>query len=103
MLKHYEFTRHSMGEPLVTVSLYKKAEGDKVVAVFRLLVFRENQYVVIYEGDELKGADLVACGKGDGLTQLLKFYEPERDDLIVSGERERVEAVLEEYFSRYQG
>ncbi len=102
MLKYYEYARHSMGEPLVTAYVYKKAEGGKITSVFKAMFFSDWAYVIVHEEDDLRGGEVLNCGKGrGGLEELFKFYDPEWDDFIVVGEKNYVDELLSDYLSKY--
>ena len=103
MLKYYEYTRHSMGEPLATVYVYKKVEDGKVVSLFKAMFFSGWSYVLVHEEDSLRGGEVLGCGKGkEGLDGLLKFYDPDGDDFIIIGEKDYVDELLSDYLSKFE-
>lgn len=95
-IKHIEWTRHGLGEPLLAVDLYKKVEDGKVIGCFRLMYLR-NGVITLYESDTFKGPEIVDIGPSSLnfiIKQLEKYFEDDRDDIVIRGEREIGEELL---------
>ncbi|BDC19396.1 hypothetical protein [Acidianus sp. HS-5] len=99
MLKHLEYTRHSMTEPLVTVYLYKKVEDGKIVSAFRIMVYKDT-IISIYEDDKLQGgviSDVENGGMDKAYEVVKKYYDDNTDDMIIYGEKDLVDQLLEKF------
>ncbi|BCU66957.1 hypothetical protein HS7_03940 [Sulfolobales archaeon HS-7] len=97
-VKYYEWIRHGMTEPLLTVNVYKKVEDGKVIATYRI-VYYANTTFVIYEDDKYRGGEVVDIipSSIEGVKkEVLKYYEDGKDDLIVTGEQDYGEKLLDE-------
>lgn len=99
MLKYVEYTRHGLGEPLGSVNVYKKVEDGKVVAILKVVVYR-NQSFAIYETDRLEGGEVVEI-LPNSISSIMrvveKYYDPKVDDITVLGEKKFVDDFLEEF------
>ncbi|MFP3346603.1 MAG: hypothetical protein RXR17_04075 [Sulfolobaceae archaeon] len=99
MLKYAEFIRHGLGEPLGNVNVYKKVEDGKVIAILKVVVYR-NQSFAIYETDRLEGGEVVEI-LPNSITSIMrvveKYYDPKVDDITVLGEKKFVDDFLEEF------
>jgi hypothetical protein len=99
MLKYAEYIRHGLGEPLGNVNVYKKVEDGKVIAILKVVVYR-NQSFAIYETDKLEGGEVVEI-LPNSITSIMrvieKYYDPKIDDITVLGEKKFVDDFLEEF------
>ena len=99
MLKYAEYIRHGLGEPLGNVNVYKKVEDGKVIAILKIVVYR-NQSFAIYETDRLEGGEVVEI-LPNSITSIMrvveKYYDPKVDDITVLGEKKFVDDFLEEF------
>jgi len=99
MLKYAEYVRHGLGEPLGNVNVYKKVEDGKVIAILKVVVYR-NQSFAIYETDRLEGGEVVEI-LPNSITSIMrvveKYYDPKVDDITVLGEKKFVDDFLEEF------
>ena len=99
MLKYAEYIRHGLGEPLGNVNVYKKVEDGKVIAILKVVVYR-NQSFAIYETDRLEGGEVVEI-LPNSITSIMsvveKYYDPKVDDITVLGEKKFVDDFLEEF------
>jgi hypothetical protein len=99
MLKYAEYIRHGLGEPLGNVNVYKKVEDGKVIAILKVVVYR-NQSFAIYETDRLEGGEVVEI-LPNSITSIMrvveKYYDPKFDDITVLGEKKFVDDFLEEF------
>jgi hypothetical protein len=99
MLKYAEYVRHGLGEPLGNVNVYKKVEDGKVIAILKVVVYR-NQSFAIYETDRLEGGEVVEI-LPNSITSIMrvveKYYDPKADDITVLGEKKFVDDFLEEF------
>ncbi len=95
-IKYYEWNRHGLTEPLLTVNLFKKVEDGKVVACFRFMYYL-NAILVVYEDDRYRGGELmeIVPSNVENLKKVLSKYYDDRDDLIIIGERSVGEKLLE--------
>ncbi|MEW9492452.1 MAG: hypothetical protein TQ35_0009690 [Candidatus Aramenus sulfurataquae] len=96
MIKFAEYVKHSLTEPLLLVYLYKKVEDGKVVAAFRIQMYR-NMAFVVYEDDKLKGGEVVdvMTGSVESVVKAIeKYYEKDVDDLVIYGEENYVDQLL---------
>jgi hypothetical protein len=99
VLKYVEYTHHSLCEPLLTVNVYKKVEDGKVVALLKIMLYK-NQGVVIYETDKLDGGDLIEVLPNDMdaiINVVRKFYDPKSDDITIFGEKNLVDEFVEKF------
>ncbi|MUN28439.1 hypothetical protein [Sulfuracidifex metallicus] len=100
MLKYAEYTRHSLTEPLLTVTLYKKVEDGKIVGAFRFLYFK-NHIIILYEDDSYSGADVISietASIGKLAENIKKFYDKDTDDLSIIGEKSILDKAIEEIY-----
>lgn len=99
MLKYAEYIRHGLGEPLGNVNVYKKVEDGKIIAILKVVVYR-NQSFAIYETDRLEGGEVVEI-LPNSITSIIrvveKYYDPKVDDITVLGEKKFVDDFLEEF------
>ncbi|AWR97392.1 hypothetical protein DFR86_07405 [Acidianus sulfidivorans JP7] len=98
MLKYVEYTRHGITEPKMTVYIYKKVEDGKIVSAFRIMMYK-NKVITIYEDDKLDGGDISDLLDGEiesVLTEIKKYYDESTDDLIIYGEKDYVDKLLEQ-------
>lgn len=99
MLKYVEYTRHSLCEPLLTVNVYKKVEDGKVIALLKVMMYK-NMGVVIYETDKLDGGELIEVvpNNMESIINIVKkFYDPKSDDITVLGEKNLVDEFIEKF------
>lgn len=99
MLKYAEYVRHGLGEPLANVNVYKKVEDGKVIAILKILVYK-NQSFAVYETDKLEGGEVVEIlpnSVSSILRAVKKYYDPKTDDVTVLGEKSFVDEFLEEF------
>jgi hypothetical protein len=101
MIKHVEWSRHSLTEPPLIVMIYKKVEDGKVVAGYRVMYYR-NTILVVYEDDRLPGGELVdmAPSSVQNLINIIDKYYDRGDDLIIVGEQRVGEEVVEKIHER---
>lgn len=98
MLKHVEYMRHGLTEPLMTVFIYKKVEDGKIISAFRIMLYKK-KIITIYEDDRLEGGDVTEVLDGgieNVITIIKKYYDERTDDLIVYGEKNQVDRLLDE-------
>lgn len=98
MLKHVEYVRHGITEPIMTVYVYKKIEDGKIVAAFRIMLYKK-KIITVYEDDKLSGGEISDMLDGDTSTimnLIKKYYDDRIDDLIIYGEKTQVDKLLEE-------
>lgn len=96
MIKHLEYYRHGMTEPLATLYIYKKVEDGKIVGTLRISIYR-NAVLVVYESDKLEGGEVldVLPISAENIAKLIsKFYEPNRDDIVIIGEKRIIDEVI---------
>ncbi len=96
MIKFAEYVKHSMTEPLLLVYLYKKVEDGKVVAAFRVQMYK-NMVIVVYEDDKLEGGEVIDVLPGsveNAVRAIRKYYEENVDDLVIYGEETYVDRLL---------
>jgi len=64
-----------MTEPLLTVMVYKKVEGGKIVACYRLMYY-SNKLISIFETDKLEGGivDVILDNSMENLSKLIEKY-----------------------------
>ena len=99
MLKYVEYTRHSLCEPLLTVNVYKKVEDGKVIALLKVMMYK-NMGVVIYETDKLDGGELIEVvpNNMESIINIVKkFYDSKSDDITVLGEKNLVDEFIEKF------
>lgn len=99
MLKHLEYMRHSMTEPLVTVYLYKKVEDGKIISAFRIMMYKDS-VISIYEDDKLQGgviSDIENGGVDKAYEIIKKYYDETSDDMVIHGEKDLVDQLLEKF------
>ncbi|AAY79792.1 hypothetical protein [Sulfolobus acidocaldarius] len=100
MLKYYEYTRHTLCEPLLTINIYKKVEDGKVIALTRISVYK-NTSIVTYETDKLDGAEileLIPTAIDSLIKTIKKYYDSKFDDITVFGERQLVDSFLDKFY-----
>lgn len=98
MLKHVEYVRHGLTEPIMTVYIYKKVEDGKIVSAFRIMLYKR-KIITIYEDDRLEGgeiSDITDGGVENVLNLIKKYYDDRIDDLIIYGEKIQVDKLLDE-------
>ncbi|QGR18654.1 hypothetical protein [Stygiolobus azoricus] len=104
MLKYAEYVRHGLGEPIGNVNVYKKVEDGKVIAILKVVVYK-NQSFAIYETDKLEGGEVVEI-LPNSMTSIIriieKYYDPKVDDITVLGEKKFVDDFLEEFNKLHQ-
>lgn len=104
MLKYAEYVRHGLGEPIGVVNVYKKVEDGKVIAILKVVVYK-NQSFAIYETDKLEGGEVVEI-LPNSMTSIIriieKYYDPKVDDITVLGEKKFVDDFLEEFNKLHQ-
>ncbi|MDT7876233.1 MAG: hypothetical protein RXQ80_04010 [Sulfolobaceae archaeon] len=99
MLKYVEYTRHSLCEPLLTVNVYKKVEDGKVIALLKVMIYK-NMGIAVYETDKLDGGDLIEVvpyNMESIINVVKKFYDPKSDDITVLGEKNLVDEFIEKF------
>jgi len=85
-----------MTEPLATLYIYKKVEDGKIVGTLRISIYR-NVVLVVYESDKLEGGEVldVLPISAENIAKLIsKFYEPNRDDIVIVGEKRIIDEVI---------
>jgi len=85
-----------MTEPLATLYIYKKVEDGKIVGTLRISIYR-NAVLVVYESDKLEGGEVldVLPISAENIAKLIsKFYEPNRDDIVIIGEKRIIDEVI---------
>ncbi len=99
MLKYVDYTRHSLCEPLLTVNVYKKVEDGKVIALLKVMIYK-NMGIAVYETDKLDGGDLIEVvpyNMESIINVVKKFYDPKSDDITVLGEKNLVDEFIEKF------
>lgn len=100
MLKHVEYSRHGITEPLAILYIYKKVEDGKVIGALKIQIYR-NMAIAVYESDKLEGGEVVDISPIDpqSIVKLIsKYYEPTRDDIVIYGEKRILDEILNDLY-----
>lgn len=101
MIKHAEYTRHGITEPLMLIMLYKKVEDGKVVSAFRFSVYK-NMITIVYEDDKLQGGEVLdfdIYNMTNLINKIKKYYDEAIDDIVIFGEKQYVDEFLNRFLS----
>ncbi|EZQ04728.1 MULTISPECIES: hypothetical protein [Acidianus] len=98
MIKHVEYTRHSLTEPMLLTYIYKKVEDGKIVSAFRIMLYKDT-IISVFEDDSLQGGEISDVIRGNikcFINLIKKYYDENTDDLVIYGEQRYVDELLEE-------
>ncbi|MDT7862182.1 MAG: hypothetical protein RRA45_08210 [Saccharolobus sp.] len=99
MIKHAEYTRHGITEPMLLIMVYKKVEDGKIVSAFRFSVYK-NMIITVYEDDKLQGGEVLdfdIYNMTNLINKIRKYYDDAIDDLVIFGEKQYVDEFLNRF------
>lgn len=99
MIKHAEYTRHGITEPIMLVMVYKKVEDGKIISAFRFSIYK-NMIITVYEDDKLQGGEVIdfdIFNMVNLINKVRKYYDDNIDDLVIFGEKQYVDDFLNKF------